>query len=45
MNVSETILKDAVKGENASGPISSVFKFVRVFSDEVKKDISKISKP
>mmetsp|Transcript_9587 Transcript_9587/g.10090 ORF Transcript_9587/g.10090 Transcript_9587/m.10090 type:complete len:101 (-) Transcript_9587:24-326(-) len=44
INKSETILKDAAKGENADGPIGSVFKFVRIFSDEVKKDISKMSK-
>jgi hypothetical protein len=43
-HVSEKVIKDAAKGENASGPVSSVFKFARIFSEEVKKDISKMSK-
>jgi hypothetical protein len=41
---SGTLLKEAAKGEKAQGPISSVFKFARLFSEEVQKDISKISK-
>lgn len=41
---SGNLVKDAARGENASGPISSVFKFARVLSEEVKKDIAKMSK-